>query len=916
MRPIKLTISAFGPYAGQEVLDMDSLGERGLYLITGDTGAGKSTIFDAIMFCLYGVTSAGKRTAAEMRSTYAEPDTETFVELVFEYGGKRYTVKRSPEYMRAKIRGEGMAKNIASADLTDENGLHLTKITEVDEKLSEIIGLTADQFSGIAMIAQGEFLKVLQADTKERQTIFRKLFNTNNYETLSFKLKKMITDRRGELDKLKTEMDTHIHSCDAEPETESAEKLLLAKEGSVPETEIESLFEEISSQDKKLLDAAVIKAKVVQEEYDELNKSAGAQQNKKETVDKLDGYRNELKALGEKKKAADKALMDEKSHDEDRKKLAEKITLISSDLEKYDELDKKKADFDIASSKYDKAEERLAKAGEELNRISEEYDEIAEELKKYEGLDEELIAATEAKLKAKTAYDKASRYVAKLSDQTKKHEAADAASKKYAEIREKEMKADREVSELYHAMLDDRAGFLAEESLKEGEKCPVCGSIEHPDIARRKEGAPTEEEVDKAREELKALEKQYRDASDESQRANALYSAACDAVSESIKEMPELAKAGEEAEKIYKEAYDKEADIVDTLSLDKKTRDGLKERAGKLEPEMVKLRKEQSDSEKEAKVLETEKNAAKKAYDGLRSDLEFESSADAEKESLKLNNELEASEKALEDARKAASEIQESFNELNGKIKEGEEQTKGFDLSEYEKLEERLEAASAERKKAQDEQAEIEGRISSNEREFKAYRKCSEKWSALSKEYELIKDLSDTASGELPGHSKLMLETFVQTAYLDRILRHANMKLRRMSEMRYELVRRKSGLGRKKQGGLDLNVIDHHNGTERSVNTLSGGESFMASLSLALGLSEEVRESAGGIRLDTMFVDEGFGTLSEDALQAAVRALMELSEEDRLVGIISHVDELKQRIDKKIVITHDRIKGSHASVRV
>jgi exonuclease SbcC len=206
--------------------------------------------------------------------------------------------------------------------------------------------------------------------------------------------------------------------------------------------------------------------------------------------------------------------------------------------------------------------------------------------------------------------------------------------------------------------------------------------------------------------------------------------------------------------------------------------------------------------------------------------------------------------------------------------------------------------------------------MKSNDREFSAYRKCAEKWGDKAEEYGLIKDLSDTASGDLIGRSKLMLETFVQTAYLDRILRHANRRLRRMSEMRYELVRKKSGFGKAKQIGLDLNVIDHHNGTERSVNTLSGGESFMASLSLALGLSEEIRESAGGIRLDTMFVDEGFGTLSEDALSAAVKALMELSEEDRLVGIISHVQELKQRIDKKIVITHDRVKGSRASVEI
>ena len=916
MRPIKLTMSAFGPYAGREVLDMESLGERGLYLITGDTGAGKSTLFDAIMFALYGVTSAGKRTAAEMRSTYAEPDTETYVELVFDYGGRRYTVRRSPEYMRLKLRGEGMAKNTASADLSDENGLHLTKLSEVNDKLIDIIGLTPDQFSGIAMIAQGEFLKVLQAETKERQAIFRKLFKTDHYETLSFTLKRMASERKRELDGIRTEMDTLIGSCEVSSESELEEKLDLAKERQLPETEIEGLFDGIQAEDEKLLKEAEENAKQSQKEYDDLNQTAGKQREIKEVAEKLSDYRIEYEALLTNKEKSDKALESEKSKEDERKGLRERITLIKSNLESYDELDKKKSALDEMKLSYNEEKKKLADAKERLDELNQEYTEIRESLELYKDVDSKTMQASDKKHKAEKDFDRASEYTAALSKQSEMKEAMDKASEEYSEVREEETAAEKRYSEMYHAMLDDRAGFLAEKVLKDGERCPVCGSVDHPHVAKRNGEAPTEEEVEKARMDQKKLEKLLREKSDASKEKSTLYKAASDKVNEIVEEMPELADLGSGAEKIYRELLDQAVREFDTLKESQDIRDRLKKNLEELTPEKEKLERLYADTQKEEGVKQAKVTASESAYAEARGKLEFESRAEAEEEINKLEVNLNQSEQALKQAEDNVQQIQSSILELKGKISESEEQTRDFDQDEYERLEIRLNELSDQLGEAQKIKTDISGRMRQNRKAFDAYRDKQDEWSLKAEEYEMICDLSDTASGELSGHSKIMLETFVQTAYLDRILRHANMRLRRMSEMRYELVRRKSGIGKKKQGGLDLNVIDHHNGTERSVNTLSGGESFMASLSLALGLSEEIRESAGGIRLDTMFVDEGFGTLSEDALQAAVKSLMELSEEDRLVGIISHVEELKQRIDKKIVITHDRIKGSHAKLFV
>ena len=914
MRPIKLTVSAFGPYAGKEVLDMEQLGERGLYLITGDTGAGKSTLFDAVMFALYGVTSARKRTAGEMRSTYAEAGTETYVELVFDYGGKRYTVRRSPEYMREKLRGEGFVKNASEADLTDSSGMHLTKLTEVNSRLTEIIGLTAEQFSGIAMIAQGEFQKVLQADTKERQAIFRKLFNTENYETFSFRLKKAASDMKRECDSIKTEMETYLKSCDTDEGGTLYERLEAAKNGGASEVMIRELFDDLEKYDSEAASHADRAADSAKERYDELNKAWGEADSLRKTADKLDGYRTDLNTLGSDKEKADKALAEERSHDKDREDLQNRITLLTNDLDSYDDLDRKRKALKELSDSYDIAEGKMKKAGDALEDIRSDHEKAAARLKELEDIEDRVISFTEARAKAKERYETAKGYFDSLRKEAGLRDKAEAAAREYKEAREAEKKAGDEYTRMNREMLDDRAGYLAEEVLKEGEKCPVCGSTVHPEVAKRKENAPTEEEVEAAKDEWDRLQKQLEEKSGTSREAAAVYSSAQEKTKEYIARMPELADASEGAEEEYKEQFDEtEADLSSAES-DRKTRDDLKKEAERLSTDKEKAEKEYSGARENVKVLEAKLRSAETAFNDEKEKLEFGSRSEAEAKISELREKLKSSQKALEEAVKKSDDIKGALSELSGKIREAEEQTKGFDRGKYDALEADLAAAAEALEEAQNNKSSMESRMKSNSREIEAYRECEEKWNDKAGRYEQIKDLADTASGELSGKSKLMLETFVQTTYLDRILRHANRRLRRMSEMRYELVRKKSGFGKAKQSGLDLNVIDHHNGTERSVNTLSGGESFMASLSLALGLSEEIREASGGIRLDTMFVDEGFGTLSEDALSAAVKALMELSEEDRLVGIISHVDELKQRIDKKIVITQSKKGGSHAKV--
>ncbi len=916
MRPIKLTVSAFGPYAGVEVLDMEKLGEKGLYLIAGDTGAGKSTLFDAIMFALYGVTSTGKRTASEMRSTFADPAAETFVELVFDYGGKRYTVWRSPDYMREKKKGQGTTRNIGTAELTGGNGLHLTRQTEVNSMIDEIIGLTADQFSGIAMIAQGEFEKVLRADTRERQAIFRKLFKTDKYEELSIKLKKAAYDLRNECDRIRVEMDAHLASCEADPDSISGERLEEARAGNVPETEIEELFRSIAEHDGKLLADAEAKAKELKDRYDELNRKAGAGRNLNKVLEKLEEYRSSLKEIEEEKEEADKILKAESERSGERRALREKMILLTSDLDRYDDLDRRKKEAERLKESCVRAGKLHSDKDAELGRITSEISGITEKLTNFEGIEEKIIKLSAERTEAQVSYSIAKDHAEAVRKRADLDKASDKAAEEYAKARKKEALAGDRYMHMNRALLDDRAGFLAETVLKEGEKCPVCGSLEHPDIARRKPGAPTEDEVDLARNEWNRLSGELKKRSGEAERAAALLAAADEEAEKYIARMPELKGTGEEAENKYKEILDKAEEDLRQAEGEREKAVSLKNKLDDLMPEKEKVAGELADAGQDMKVLDEKYEAAVSSLKELESMLEFGSRADAEKAIEDCRRKLEESEKALKDAENKERGLKAKADGLSGQIASAEEQTKDFDREEYDKMELKLSELSKDSEDAQKVKNGIESRMKSNDREFSAYRKCAGEWKSRADEYEAVKDLADTAAGDLSGRVRIMLETFVQTAYLDRILRHANRRLSRMSEMRYELVRKKSGFGRTHQSGLDLDVIDHHNGSERSVSTLSGGESFMASLSLALGLSEEIREASGGIRLDTMFVDEGFGTLSGDALSAAVKALVELSENDRLVGIISHVEELKQRIDKKIEITAAKTGGSHARIVV
>lgn len=1279
MRPEKLTVSAFGPYAGKTEIDFSGLGNRGLFLITGDTGAGKTTLFDAITFALYGEASGNVREAGMFRSKYAREDTPTFVELEFIYQGKRYRILRNPEYLRPKGRGTGYTMQKADAELTFFDGRPpVTRMREVTRAVEEVIGLDYQQFTRIAMIAQGDFQKLLLAGTQERAEIFRQIFHTGLYLEVQDRLRDAAKERWKEYDEIRRSISQYLSetvyedSCKAGLEMdqlrnvkfegkvgrglELLQELLEQDESALEQLDSRLAFvEEKIQQEDRLLGKAehfrriegileekkaalgekqealekageiLEKARQSGEEEDELLLGIRQAQEKLERYHAMEKLREQMdsqgvhiakerekreKALlrskdlkqeiGEKKKEQEmlenvgeqrerlthrkerlekqreelrrqkelhlELLAEREKCEAEKKKESVRESTLAGDLEETRQQEEALQDRDVILLGLTGDREKLEKAQAELEECREQWDEIQRRLEK----EEETLSGLEAQEKAwkerlgclreelallenaeseeveyrhraerqKQVLENFLEYEKRLKGYEKKRKKQEenykAASKEWTGLRDSYF-------ELEQRFFDAQAGMLAEH-LKEGEKCPVCGALHHPDPAVLAAEVPEKRELDEKKRELSKAERKTEKLSGEirhlleqmeeveeelrkieawtaglnkgeADRLQHYESGPGEMTAERVAGMGQaLEKHLEELQGMQKKAMERKerrragmqeagelesrlAELGGQVRALRAGADSLEGRGmalrqqleGRLD-QVAKLRTEQAkgaepergggasaetDIEKEwkaelisaqcwlteqiektlrregqareelelrsrllGKERELEKRLAecRETVQGQGSRLEVLRSRYAENQKqmagllmgsgtpwgLSYENAKELGEEALLDAViKAGQMLDEKLDGLEEEMAENRRKQKRRkqleetvpNLEEESRREEEkagqaeilLTRLDAERKimKGQlDALEEILGNQTREEtakqaREFRQkldclqkqreeakehYRVCREelaalqaaiqalegqqqskeplqeeeilerkqKWAeektllsrrraeryaagkknrdiyeavcdrqqtmvAVEQEYVWVKALSDTANGTLNGKRKIELETYIQMAYFDRILRRANLRLMTMSSGQYELKRQEDSGNKREKAGLELNVIDHYNGTQRSVKTLSGGESFQASLSLALGLSDEIQSCAGGIRLDAMFVDEGFGSLDEEALDQAVKALAGLTEGNRMVGIISHVAELKERIERKIVVTKQRSRDGVGS---
>lgn len=919
MRPIKLTVSAFGPYAGKTVLDLDKLGENGLYLITGDTGAGKTTIFDAITYALYGEASGDNREASMFRSKYAEAATPTEVELVFAYAGKTYTVKRNPEYERPKSRGEGFTTQKAEVQFLYPDGRVVTKQRDVDNAIRDIMGINRSQFLQIAMIAQGDFLKLLLAPTEERKKIFRQIFKTQLYQDLQDRLKKESGQLNDKCDAARNKIKQYIDGITCDENDVLCMEVEKAKNGLLPAKDVAELIERLLTQDNDKKTAIQKSISDAEKALEIVNANLGKIEAKEKTQKALDRAQNSLTREKETNLALKADFDIEKGKISERERLAEEKARIEAEFPRYEALD-------TIEKQIKNDEDAISKKERQLKKDRDQYaaDEAAFKTLKKEF--ESLEDAGEGKEKLSRQKEKAQQKQEKLKNLSKLFEGLhgfadtlDALQSDYKKASAASEKATADYEAKNRAFLDEQAGIIAE-TLENGKPCPVCGSLEHPCIAHKSAKAPTEAQLKRAKENADQARKTAEGLSGECKKAKGLLDAKKDETEKRAKELWQSVPFEDVENKLPEEqkAVSEEISALDrALSEEEKKVSRRSELAESLPKTEKALEEREKDILGRNTSLEADKaslSEKKKQRDTEKELLRFGSIEEAKKKSKALEKHIGEMKEAFDNAQNALSESDKKIAGYTSSIKELTKQiSSDCDLDQEGETKKKTDITE---KKAADDAAVkvLHMRIESNSQVLAHIREKVGELDALEKRYAWLKALSNTANGNISGKEKVMLETYIQMTYFDRIIARANSRFMVMSGGQYELKRRKEAENNRSQSGLDLDVIDHYNGTERSVKTLSGGESFKASLSLALGLSDEIQASAGGVRLDTMFVDEGFGSLDEESLDQAMRALSSLADGNRLVGIISHVADLKNRIDKQIVVTKEKSGGSKAQI--
>lgn len=917
MRPIKLVMSAFGPYKGEVCLDMDKLGKSGLYLITGDTGAGKTTVFDAVCFALYGSASGEVRQTNMFRSKYASADTPTFVRMVFEYDGKIYDVKRNPEYLRPSKRGDGFTKQTANAELVLPNGTAITKVNEVNDKIKEIIGVDRTQFSQIAMIAQGDFRKLLDCDTNTRKDIFRKIFKTESYKVFEEKIKGQFLDlcEQRKLEKQSTAQ--YINQLSSDENSTFYYEIQKAKDGEMLSDDIIALAENLIDNDTELKRECDEKYNKTTEKITLINSQISLEKSRRSAKEDYQKTQGKIKECEEKLLSFETALAISKKKFDESEAISKKASLLEEKMTKFDELENASSLLISKQNEAEKTQIQIELSKNKLEKLQREIEQIKAENEKLK--DSSLLAQ---KYKTRlTELEQKKSALKELSTKYQKYKSQKSLLDKLKKETQEAIESWETASEDYNAknsaFLSAQAGIMAQK-LIDGQPCPVCGSLSHPNPATLLPSSPSEEDVKLAK---TVADKANENANTLSQKS-ASQKSAVEALDAAVKEIGKKLFCSEndiiENAKKLKETVSAELEEMKNLLLISQKGE---EKLAALEKELPKKSENISLLQNEISTLNASLSALKvfvaekqNSLEKLKSELDFDSKLKADAKLNEYKTFVSFAKNEYENAKNIYDGTKNELSVLNGKkaaIEKTLKESESYDITE---LTTNLDELTSAQKTLDDKRQMLFSRIKHNSDIKEKISENSEKLSALDKKYLVYCALSNTANGNVSGKEKITLETFVQMKYFDSIIGKANIRLLTMTDGQYELVRRNEAQNKRSQVGLDLDVLDHYNGTSRSVGTLSGGESFMASLCLALGLSDEIQSSNGGIKLDTMFVDEGFGSLDGEALDRALSALVSLSQGNRLVGIISHVEALGERIDNKIIVTKERENGSSAKI--
>ena len=873
MRPLYLTISGWGPYKDLVEIDFEKIQQTGLFLITGPTGAGKTTIFDAISYALYGNLSGDMREKGTVRSDFAGADVQTFVKLKMEHAGKVYLIERNPEYMRPKKRKSGEAeytKEKENAILTYPDGKVVEGIKEVNAKLLDILVLDYNQFKQISMLAQGQFSKLLNAGSKEKVAIFREIFGTHIFDRFTTILRSRVRALEEE-------------SKEVRHKLEEALGILAGRNGAEDYEEGLSLRERMDMESIHY-----------QSVLDILAKWEKAIQNKKKELDseyeKLDAT---FRVLSAKEQAATE-LSQKFDRLEQVKRQQLSLQQQETEAQKWQQMIADAmvaAQVRVSEVSYEQALDATGQIVQKDRMLKDQYkrlQEESEELKIYGAAGEELAALLEIQVRIAEAESKLAAMDKNILQMKQRLEQE---QKNYLALEAAKDAAKTAFDNADKAYKRGMVGIVAETMLTEGQACPVCGSLEHPHPATKAEDVPTEQELDELANVLAKKEAQFRECYNqlvEKQAQQESRIKECDMLKQ------QLAQFMQEKETCIVALEKKQAqqmlECLSDLTVDKvrSRQNRYAQMAGLLAGKEEELARS-GESIQQAKAEQEEKE---KTFLDILKEKKFES-VDAYKAAFLPATKQEELQKKLQKYQEDTAATKQLLLHL-------EEELKGKERPDAEELKLQCRQAKIAR---EDKQARIQeaGSLSDAVRETKAVLK--DKMQILEKvetKYGYEKDLEAMASGK--NVANLVFEQYVLAGYFEEILRAANLRFSKMTGGRYEMARMEEATDARKKDSLEIEVMDYYTGKARPVKTLSGGESFKASLSLALGLSDVIQAMSGGIKVDVLFVDEGFGALDGESLDQACETMQSLVESNRMIGIISHVQELRERISNQIVV--------------
>ncbi len=915
MRPERLYMRAFGPFADKETLDFSRLEGKPLFLIHGPTGAGKSTLLDAMCFALYGEASGADREAAQLRSQWAEPRCLTEVVLDFRLGEARYRVRRRPRQQRPKKRGEGFTTEEARAELfrrapgqsPEEDGELLAHgVADVTRKVEELLGLNAAQFRQVIVLPQGEFRKLLTAETSERQKILQRLFETGIYAEIEEELKRRASVAREELRDIQSRLGAllHAHGLDDAPLAEAEQTLERRAEELEREVrEISATIEETRAKEKAI--TALLHGREAEAEANRAHLAA------------LNGLERARRAYAESHAALQRALEGENA--------LEDLTLQISTLETALKDARQLAEHTARKRRREKA---LCDCRKELQEAEREQERLAENAQQARVLLDALrqqAARVELWRQQREQWRQALKQRGELcklqAELKRRRDALDAREAALKRARARMERATEHWRVLQDRLRRAHAVLLARE-LKPGAPCPVCGSTRHPAPAGAADDAraPAEEELERAEtalEQAQLLEQGARAARDEARQALSRLQGALEALQGNLAH-PDLSE-----EALRERLQQAEAALNETLKAAEKvarTEDVLKDIQAREQALAVRLKELQERERSGAEMLSGLKSLVedlrKRLPEDLRDAEAVQGRLDAARaEHERLKRALERAQRLYEAARRGLDAAQVRLSDAEAmRERAAETVEKAFrkalesaalppDTTQPPAAEELLkmnDALYTSLSAAQGRKGKLEEARRRLEEARARLRRLAEDLASAQAAYDRLYGLAQMAAGTGANTKKISLQRFVLSALLDEVLAAASIRLHAMSQGRYALRRRDETHDLRKAWGLELEVMDYFTGKPRPVHTLSGGESFMAALSLALGLAEVVQRRSGGVWLQTLFIDEGFGALDAEALDQALNTLLDLRAEGRLIGIISHVPELRERIPARL----------------